>query len=133
MHVYPTYGRLSDVMGRRRVNELAILFAAVGVLAYGLSNSMQMPILSRLVSACSILRPSSLIFVARFLALEVAVYLQPLRKPLQRRFHRTHLNTLPRIITSDMYNMRVSLTSTAIGIRSTENTFSSSLEVSYKV
>ena len=46
----PLYGRLSDVMGRRRANELAIFFAAVGILACGLSNSMQMLIISRFVS-----------------------------------------------------------------------------------
>lgn len=80
----PLYGRLSDVMGRGRANKLAIFFAAVGILACGLSNSMQMLIISRFVSALSTLHPSNLIFVARFLALEVAVYLQPLRK-----FHST--------------------------------------------
>ncbi|KIJ98026.1 hypothetical protein K443DRAFT_104663 [Laccaria amethystina LaAM-08-1] len=46
----PLYGRLSDVMGRGRANKLAIFFAAVGILACGLSNSMQMLIISRFIS-----------------------------------------------------------------------------------
>ncbi|KAF8959682.1 vacuolar amino acid permease [Flammula alnicola] len=46
----PLYGRLSDVMGRRGANQSAILFATIGILACGLSNSMQTLILSRFVS-----------------------------------------------------------------------------------
>lgn len=46
----PLYGRLSDVMGRSRANKLAIFFAAVGILACGFSNSMQMLIISRFIS-----------------------------------------------------------------------------------
>ncbi|KAF9481317.1 vacuolar amino acid permease [Pholiota conissans] len=46
----PLYGRLSDVMGRRAANQSAILFAAIGILACGLSNSMEMLIVSRFVS-----------------------------------------------------------------------------------
>ncbi|KAF8173296.1 vacuolar amino acid permease [Pholiota molesta] len=46
----PLYGRLSDVMGRRAANQSAMLFSAVGILACGLSNSMEMLIVSRFIS-----------------------------------------------------------------------------------
>jgi hypothetical protein len=81
-------------MGRGRANKLAIFFAAVGILACGSSNSMQMLIISRFVRALSVHRPPTLIFVARFLALEVAVYLQPLRKYHSNSFL---LHTLERL------------------------------------
>ncbi|KAF8801910.1 MFS general substrate transporter [Phlegmacium glaucopus] len=46
----PLYGRLSDVMGRSGANRSAVLFATIGIIACGLSNSMQMLIISRFIS-----------------------------------------------------------------------------------
>ncbi|KDR82118.1 hypothetical protein GALMADRAFT_222000 [Galerina marginata CBS 339.88] len=46
----PLYGRLSNVMGRSAANQTAVIFAMIGILACGLSNSMQMLILSRFIS-----------------------------------------------------------------------------------
>ncbi|KAF8891099.1 major facilitator superfamily domain-containing protein [Gymnopilus junonius] len=46
----PLYGRLSNVMGRNGAHQTAVLFAMLGIVACGLSNSMQMLILSRFIS-----------------------------------------------------------------------------------
>ncbi|KAF8162685.1 major facilitator superfamily domain-containing protein [Crassisporium funariophilum] len=46
----PLYGRLCNVMGRSAANQSAILFASIGILTCGLSNSMQMLIISRFIS-----------------------------------------------------------------------------------
>ncbi|KJA19134.1 hypothetical protein HYPSUDRAFT_56817 [Hypholoma sublateritium FD-334 SS-4] len=46
----PLYGRLSDVMGRGGASQSAIIFAAIGILACGVSNSMQMLIVARFIS-----------------------------------------------------------------------------------
>ncbi|KAF9463425.1 vacuolar amino acid permease [Collybia nuda] len=46
----PLYGRLSNALGRRGAHHAAVFFAAVGILACGLSNSMKMLIISRFVS-----------------------------------------------------------------------------------
>ncbi|KAF9780435.1 vacuolar amino acid permease [Thelephora terrestris] len=43
----PLYGRLSDAMGRRGANQTAVLFAALGTLACGLSPSMNFIIAAR--------------------------------------------------------------------------------------
>ncbi|KAF8757976.1 vacuolar amino acid permease [Rhizoctonia solani] len=45
----PLYGRLCNVLGRRGANQTAVLFAAVGTLACGLSNSLEMLIAARFV------------------------------------------------------------------------------------
>lgn len=45
----PLYGRLCNAMGRRGAHHSAVFFAAVGILACGLSNSMKMLIFSRFV------------------------------------------------------------------------------------
>ncbi|KAK0227700.1 major facilitator superfamily domain-containing protein [Armillaria fumosa] len=46
----PLYGRLCNVMGRRGANQLAVLFAALGTLACGLSTNMETLILARFIS-----------------------------------------------------------------------------------
>ncbi|ELU43578.1 vacuolar amino acid permease [Rhizoctonia solani AG-1 IA] len=46
----PLYGRLCNVLGRRGANQTAVLFAAVGTLACGLSNSLEMLIAARFLS-----------------------------------------------------------------------------------
>ncbi|RDB19412.1 Multidrug resistance protein fnx1 [Hypsizygus marmoreus] len=46
----PLYGRLCNGMGRKNANHLALLFAGAGVLGCGLSNSMEMLILSRFLA-----------------------------------------------------------------------------------
>ncbi|KAJ3502815.1 hypothetical protein NLJ89_g8716 [Agrocybe chaxingu] len=46
----PLYGRLSNVMGRNGANQSAVLFALFGILSCGLSNSMQMLVVSRFIS-----------------------------------------------------------------------------------
>ncbi|KAF9032949.1 major facilitator superfamily domain-containing protein [Panaeolus papilionaceus] len=46
----PLYGRLCNVMGRSAANQSAVLFAAAGIMACGLSKSMQMLIISRFIS-----------------------------------------------------------------------------------
>ncbi|PPQ73575.1 hypothetical protein CVT24_007461 [Panaeolus cyanescens] len=46
----PLYGRLCNVMGRSAANQSAVVFAAAGIMACGLSNSMQMLIISRFIS-----------------------------------------------------------------------------------
>ncbi|KIJ19357.1 hypothetical protein PAXINDRAFT_68922 [Paxillus involutus ATCC 200175] len=60
----PLYGRLSDVMGRRNANQLAVSVAAIGTLLCGCSRSMNMLIFARflagiggggLSSTCSII------------------------------------------------------------------------------
>ncbi|TDL18944.1 MFS general substrate transporter [Rickenella mellea] len=43
----PLYGRLSNVMGRRGANQIAVFFAALGTLACGLSQNMPMLIAAR--------------------------------------------------------------------------------------
>ncbi|KAG8683431.1 hypothetical protein FRC08_014287 [Ceratobasidium sp. 394] len=46
----PLYGRLCNVLGRRGANQTAVLFAAVGTLMCGLSNSLEMLIAARFLS-----------------------------------------------------------------------------------
>ncbi|KAB5594833.1 MFS transporter [Ceratobasidium theobromae] len=46
----PLYGRLCDALGRRGANQAAVVFAAVGTLACGLSNSLEMLIAARFLS-----------------------------------------------------------------------------------
>ncbi|KAF9032937.1 major facilitator superfamily domain-containing protein [Panaeolus papilionaceus] len=46
----PLYGRLSNVLGRRRANQTALLFAGLGVLMCGLSRSMETLILARFLA-----------------------------------------------------------------------------------
>ncbi|KAJ1306850.1 hypothetical protein OPQ81_007835 [Rhizoctonia solani] len=46
----PLYGRLCNVLGRRGANQTAVIFAAVGTLACGLSNSLEMLIAARFLS-----------------------------------------------------------------------------------
>jgi len=46
----PLYGRLCNVMGRRAANQTAVTFCALGTLACGLSNSMEMLIAARFVA-----------------------------------------------------------------------------------
>lgn len=46
----PLYGRLCNVLGRRGANQTAVLLAAVGTLACGLSNSLEMLIVARFLS-----------------------------------------------------------------------------------
>ncbi|KAK0441284.1 major facilitator superfamily domain-containing protein [Armillaria borealis] len=46
----PLYGRLCNVMGRRGANQLAVLFAALGTLACGLSTNMETLIIARFIS-----------------------------------------------------------------------------------
>ncbi|EUC59731.1 MFS transporter [Rhizoctonia solani AG-3 Rhs1AP] len=46
----PLYGRLCNVLGRRGANQTAVMFAAVGTLACGLSNSLEMLIAARFLS-----------------------------------------------------------------------------------
>jgi len=45
----PLYGRLCNVLGRKGASQVALLFASLGVLASGLSTSMEMLIASRFV------------------------------------------------------------------------------------
>lgn len=53
----PLYGRLCNVLGRRGANQTAVLLAAVGTLACGLSNSLEMLIAARFVR--HLLKPDS--------------------------------------------------------------------------
>ncbi|KAI0345438.1 MFS general substrate transporter [Trametopsis cervina] len=46
----PLYGRLCNVMGRRAANQTAVILAALGTTACGLSNSMEMLIFSRFIA-----------------------------------------------------------------------------------
>ncbi|GJJ11795.1 hypothetical protein Clacol_006033 [Clathrus columnatus] len=46
----PLYGRLCDMMGRRRANQTAVLFAGLGTLSCGLSTNMPMLIAARFLS-----------------------------------------------------------------------------------
>ncbi|KAF8957761.1 major facilitator superfamily domain-containing protein [Flammula alnicola] len=46
----PLYGRLCNVLGRKRANQTAVLFSAIGILMCGLSSSMEMLILARFFS-----------------------------------------------------------------------------------
>ncbi|KII89467.1 hypothetical protein PLICRDRAFT_109347 [Plicaturopsis crispa FD-325 SS-3] len=46
----PLYGRLSNVLGRRGANQLAVVFAAVGTLACGFSTNMPMLIAARFLT-----------------------------------------------------------------------------------
>ncbi|KAB5595004.1 MFS transporter [Ceratobasidium theobromae] len=46
----PLYGRLCNVLGRRGANQTAVMFAAVGTLACGLSTSLEMLIAARFLS-----------------------------------------------------------------------------------
>ncbi|KAI0690036.1 major facilitator superfamily domain-containing protein [Cytidiella melzeri] len=46
----PLYGRLCNVMGRRAANQTAVIFAALGTAACGLSNSMEMLIAARFIA-----------------------------------------------------------------------------------
>ena len=45
----PLYGRLCDVLGRKRANQTALIFAGLGVLMCGLSTNMETLILARFV------------------------------------------------------------------------------------
>ena len=74
-------------MGRSGANQSAVLFAGIGIMACGLSNSMQMLIVSRFVrSFHSILLTHNVgpllnvIIISRFRAWVVEGYLQRLRK-----------------------------------------------------
>ncbi|KIP04574.1 hypothetical protein PHLGIDRAFT_56996, partial [Phlebiopsis gigantea 11061_1 CR5-6] len=46
----PLYGRLCNVMGRRAANQIAVVFAALGTAACGLSSNMEMLIAARFVA-----------------------------------------------------------------------------------
>ncbi|KAH7335239.1 MFS general substrate transporter [Rhizoctonia solani] len=46
----PLYGRLCNVLGRRGANQTAVLFAGIGTLACGLSNSLEMLIAARFLA-----------------------------------------------------------------------------------
>ncbi|KAJ7586749.1 vacuolar amino acid permease [Mycena floridula] len=46
----PLYGRLCNILGRKRANHVAILFAGLGTLACGLSTNMEMLIAARFIS-----------------------------------------------------------------------------------
>lgn len=112
-------------MGRRAANQSAVLFAALGILACGLSNSMKMLILSRFVGFLNLLS-KFLDYYKRFL---------DLRDWRGRDFHQFRVRVLTlsptmirsyvvtsRIITSDMYNLRVSLNSRLQEATKVENT-----------
>jgi len=45
----PIYGRLSNALGRRGANQLAVGFLAAGTLVCGLSRNMEMLVLGRFV------------------------------------------------------------------------------------
>lgn len=47
----PLYGRLCNVMGRKRAQQTAVLFMGIGTLLCGLSSSMEMLIAARFVSS----------------------------------------------------------------------------------
>ncbi|KAF8061818.1 major facilitator superfamily domain-containing protein [Lyophyllum atratum] len=46
----PLYGRLCDVLGRKGASQVALFFTCLGVLGCGLSQSMEMLIVSRFLS-----------------------------------------------------------------------------------
>ncbi|KDR82136.1 hypothetical protein GALMADRAFT_240663 [Galerina marginata CBS 339.88] len=46
----PLYGRLCNVLGRKRANQTALLFAGLGIIMCGLSKNMEMLILARFIS-----------------------------------------------------------------------------------
>lgn len=54
----PLYGRLSNVLGRKGANQVALLFAGLGVLACGLSRSMEALIVARFVRHSNTTRKS---------------------------------------------------------------------------
>ena len=105
----PLYGRLSNVMGRRGANQTAVFFAALGTLACGLSTSMETLIAARFVWISLIFHP---LLCSRLFQLgglggggifTTATYV--FRMPLKRAKRR--LTNRPRIVTSDMYSLRV--------------------------
>jgi len=106
----PLYGRLCNVLGRKRANHTALLFATVGVLMCGLSTSMEMLILARFV--CLIF--ASMFF---FLLYYSIVFWNRWRWFDDNFIVSSSLSTSPRlllthycfssIVISDMYSMRV--------------------------
>lgn len=50
----PLYGRLSNVLGRRGANHVALFFAALGTLLCGLSTSLEMLVAARFVRLLSL-------------------------------------------------------------------------------
>lgn len=107
----PLYGRLCNAMGRRGANQSAVILSCMGILACGLSRSMKMLIISR--------------FVGFFHNLFARVGTERFQFPLDIRnggrwyfydlFVRNGISLSCqfmlifsiRIITSDMYTMRV--------------------------
>ena len=51
----PLYGRLSNIMGRRGANQMALVFSGLGTLGCGLSTSMPALIASRFVRMISLI------------------------------------------------------------------------------
>lgn len=94
-------------MGRRGANQTAVVFAALGTLACGMSKNMETLIAARFVRD----HPTYQAIVLTCYSLEVWVEVD--WRPLQRMllltgYHSAFLNnTCNRIIASDMYSLRV--------------------------
>ena len=108
----PLYGRLCNVMGRRGANHSAVLFATFGILACGLSGNMKTLILSRFVRI--LFRVLSL--KTFFPRIDIGNgWRRNLHHLCVRFFYASPFNYMSakldvrRIITSDMYGMRVSI------------------------
>ena len=56
----PLYGRLCNVLGRKRANQTALFFAGLGVLMCGLSTNMETLIVARFVHLYSFLNVNDL-------------------------------------------------------------------------
>ncbi len=112
----PLYGRLCNVMGRRAANQTAVVLLALGTLACGLSNDMNVLIAARFVCLSSHTQKKSRTHPANSdLSSSVewvgAASSPQLRKPpfhCVRAARTSHPHFELSIITSDMYSIRVS-------------------------
>ena len=103
----PLYGRLCNVLGRKRANQTALFFQGLGVLMCGLSTNMEMLIVARFVRLyvhANVKKLNS----CSFPALVVVAYSLQHRKRQKSHLLR-NLMTLFSIIVSDMYSLRVSI------------------------
>lgn len=96
-------------MGRRRANQMAVFFAGLGTLACGFSGNMETLIAARFVSIPQIILPT-LIQMCRpysLAAWEGEGFLRPQRASRVRVSITFLTDATYRIITSDMYTLRV--------------------------
>ena len=111
----PLYGRLCNVMGRRGANQTAVIFAGLGTLACGLSPSMNFLIAARFVRTK---RPLCSVADIRFQLTGIggggvfttALYVLP------SFYSQPALISGFRVVTSDMFPLRVSAPRPLIGM-----------------